>query len=670
MKRYHIPLVLLGALVVLLGAWWGAWHWYQREIILDLRSQVMDEVAPRATALSIALDDQLTRLQGLYAFVQSEPSLGDFDTFARELYAGSRGIRYIAAAPDNIVRYVYPVEDKRSLLGKDLLHDASPTQVEDLQRSIQMRAITLSEPATAEGQGTMLDAWLAVYRDGRFWGTLLIELDISTLVREANIEGGPDALTFAAQDASGHVFYGEGAVFDSDPARYMVNLPEGNWTLAAAPRDGWSSGVQDQVRTVQVGGLVIVGLVMGIVYLSMSRQVQLAEAVRLRTRQIAALNQGLEAHVKQRTQELSTLLQTARSVASTLELQPLLVSVLDQLGKVVDYRAASIFLLEGTHTLNLLEYHGPRRAENLPRQHDLDAQESASLARVVQSREPVILPGSAPIASEQKSTDLGEAQDFSWMGVPLMVKGQVIGMLALEHQRPHFYTEQHAELAFAFADQAAVSIENARLYQQARQVAALSERQKLARELHDSVSQALFGIVLGARTARAKLHQKPEEARQALDYVLALSEGGLHEMRALIFELRPESLENEGLVAALTRQIEMLDRRHEIQVTCSFPDEPAVSLEVKEALYRVAREAVQNIIKHAHAHTVALRMSVSETMLTLEVEDDGRGFDPSEAFPGHLGLQSMRERAERMDGRLEIQSARMGGTLVRVSIPL
>jgi signal transduction histidine kinase len=242
-------------------------------------------------------------------------------------------------------------------------------------------------------------------------------------------------------------------------------------------------------------------------------------------------------------------------------------------------------------------------------------------------------------------------------------------MLALEHQKPQFYTEQQAELAFAFADQAAVSIENARLYQQAQQVAALSERQKLARELHDSVSQALFGIVLGARTARAKLRQKPEEAQEALDYVLSLSEGGLHEMRALIFELRPESLENEGLVAALTRQIEMLDRRHGIQVTCSFPDEPSISLEGKEVLYRVAREAVQNIIKHANAHAVALRLSIAEKMVTLEIQDDGRGFDPSKAFPGHLGLQSMRERAEQMNGTLEILSVQQGGTLVRVAIP-
>lgn len=669
MRRYHIPFFLAGVLVLLLGAWWGAGRWYQQRLIIELRSQVAEEVTPRGTALSIALDRRLARLQGLYAYVQAEPSLGDFSIFARELYAGSRGIRYIAAAPDNLVRYVYPLENNLALLGSALLSDASLEQVGDIRRSIQLRVITLSDPSTVEGQTPIVDAWLAVYRGGRYWGMLSMELDVSTLVREANIDGGPDGLLFAVKDARDRVFYGDETVFDEDPARYLVSLPEGNWTLAALPRGGWMLAVQEQVREFQAAGLIVVGLVMGIVYLSISRQAQLAEAVRQRTREIAALNQGLEAHVEQRTRELATLLQTGRSVASMLELQPLLVRVLDQLRKVVDYQAASLFLLEGARTLNLLEYRGPLQPDEYPHQHDLDAPDAAHLTRVIQAREPVVLPGSDPSIPGQKTTEPAGPQKRSWMGVPLMVKGRVIGMLALEHQKLYFYTEQHAELAFAFADQAAVSIENARLYQQAQQLAALRERQKLARELHDSVSQALYGIVLGTRTARAKLRKKPKEAQDALDYVLSLSEGGLHEMRALIFELRPESLENEGLVAALTRQIEMLDRRHGIQATSAFPDEPAISLEAKEALYRIAREAIQNIIKHADAHTVTLCLKATEGEVTLEIQNDGQSFDPLQAPPGHLGLQSMRERAEQLNGTLEIQSNQQEGTLVRVVIP-
>jgi signal transduction histidine kinase len=140
-------------------------------------------------------------------------------------------------------------------------------------------------------------------------------------------------------------------------------------------------------------------------------------------------------------------------------------------------------------------------------------------------------------------------------------------------------------------------------------------------------------------------------------------------MRALIFELRPESLENEGLVAALTRQIEMLKRRHGIKTTSTFSDEPAISLDAKEALYRISREAIQNIIKHAEAHAVTLSLKVTEEEVALEIQDDGRSFDPLKATPGHLGLQSMRERAEQLNGTLEIRSGKRKGTFVRAVIP-
>ncbi len=148
----------------------------------------------------------------------------------------------------------------------------------------------------------------------------------------------------------------------------------------------------------------------------------------------------------------------------------------------------------------------------------------------------------------------------STMCVPLVVKEKSIGFLQLEHPRPNYYTQRHADLALAFAQQAAAAIDNARLYQQAQYLAALQERQKLARELHDLVSQALYGMAMGARTARTLLERKSmaDDLRLALaeplDYVLSLADAGLAEMRALIFELRPESLETEGLVAALSKQ--------------------------------------------------------------------------------------------------------------------
>jgi signal transduction histidine kinase len=209
------------------------------------------------------------------------------------------------------------------------------------------------------------------------------------------------------------------------------------------------------------------------------------------------------------------------------------------------------------------------------------------------------------------------------------------------------------------------------LYEQAQELAALQERQRLARELHDSVSQALYGISLGAHTVKEALESNdPEQALASIEYVLALAEAGLTEMRALIFELRPESLESEGLVAALTRQAAVLRARHKLAVEQELDGEPDLSLEKKQALYRIAQEALHNIVKHARASAIVLRLIRQANETILEVHDNGRGFDPTGSFPGHLGMHSMRERAMKIGGTLTIKSAPGQETYIRVSVPL
>ena len=209
------------------------------------------------------------------------------------------------------------------------------------------------------------------------------------------------------------------------------------------------------------------------------------------------------------------------------------------------------------------------------------------------------------------------------------------------------------------------------LYEQAQELAALQERQRLARELHDSVSQALYGISLWAHTVREALESsEPEQAEAAIEDVLTLAEAGLAEMHALIFELRPESLETEGLVAALTKQVEALRARYKLTVEANLVDEPDLSLEKKEALYRIAQEALHNIVKHARASNVVLRLARQEREVFLEVCDNGKGFDPTGPFPGHLGVRSMRERVTKIGGTLTIESAPGQGTCIHVQVPL
>jgi PAS domain S-box-containing protein len=290
----------------------------------------------------------------------------------------------------------------------------------------------------------------------------------------------------------------------------------------------------------------------------------------------------------------------------------------------------------------------------------------------------------------------------SLLTVPLMHNGQLMGELGLDAIRePHYWSpddirllrvvsemivnvlerervaaalqaernQLEARVAQRTAELSQLLTENARLHEHEVQAAALAERSRLARELHDSVSQALFGIVLGSRTLMQKASNAPELV-EPMSYVLHQAEAALAEMRALIFELRPESLEQEGLIAAFHKQAEALCARHQIEVTTHLGQvEPELPIEAKEALYRIGLEAIQNTIKHARAKRVELNLSVSDKRVSLEVCDDGIGFDTNLHYPGHLGLVSMRERAEKCGGSLEIGSHQGHGTAIRVQLP-
>ncbi len=206
--------------------------------------------------------------------------------------------------------------------------------------------------------------------------------------------------------------------------------------------------------------------------------------------------------------------------------------------------------------------------------------------------------------------------------------------------------------------------------EEARKQAVLEERKRLARELHDTVTQVLYGIELGANTALTLLQRDPQKVADQVEDVILLAAAGLTEMRSLLFELRPESLETEGLTVALEKQAEALRARYDLEVEVQAGDEPAIPLAHKEALYRIAQEAMNNIVKHARATQVVVRLQQLPQAVTLEVTDDGRGFDPTGKFPGHLGLISMLERATTLAGTLDISSTPDHGTCVRVVLPL
>ena len=261
------------------------------------------------------------------------------------------------------------------------------------------------------------------------------------------------------------------------------------------------------------------------------------------------------------------------------------------------------------------------------------------------------------------------ARVASTIDVPITIGGQIFGLFSLGWLERHYITETEVRLASALGQRAAVAIENARLFDRAQLAASLEERQRLARELHDSVSQALYGIALGTRTARALVEREPARAIEPLDYVGTLAEAGLAELRALIFELRPESLAAEGIVAALEKQFAAMRARHGIEVEADLCLEPDLRLDYKEVLYRVGQEALHNTVKHARATRVMVRLARDGDRFVLKVVDNGIGFDSTRDFPGHLGLRSMAERTARVGGHLAIESHPGAGTTVTVDVP-
>jgi signal transduction histidine kinase len=298
-----------------------------------------------------------------------------------------------------------------------------------------------------------------------------------------------------------------------------------------------------------------------------------------------------------------------------------------------------------------------RRTQNLEARNPEERYED-SLAGVIVTEDLADAPSHlVPIIEAEGIGSMIEIPVFSAAGQPL-------GFFSVAHTTEHHFEEAEQRLLTALADRAGVAISNAALYERAQQVASLEERQRLARELHDSVSQALYGIALGARTAQTLLARDPASAAEPVDYILSLAEVGLAEMRALIFELRPESLESEGLNAAIRKQLDALQARHSMEVNFQPSDEPDLPLSVKEAVYRIAQEALNNVVKHSRATEVTVSLSTADGNVVLRVEDNGAGFDPGGEFPGHLGLKSMRERAENVGGRLEVRSRAGAGTQV------
>ncbi len=383
--------------------------------------------------------------------------------------------------------------------------------------------------------------------------------------------------------------------------------------------------------------------------------------------QLQASYAHLERRVGDRTRELAALNHIAAVVSRSLALEEVLGAALEQTMALLGMEAGAAFRLENEQALAMAAHRGlseafVRQVARLPLHVSIAAQ-------AVGEARPVVRPVSDYPESDFRA--LLETEGLRLIiGVPLIAKGEILGVMNLATREDRVVTAEERALLASIGQQTGVAVENARLYEQAEASAAAAERNRLARELHDAVSQTLFSASLIADVLPRLWERDPDEARRRLATLRRLTRSAMAEMRTLLLELRPSALLKADLGDLLRQLAEAVLGRTQIEMVVELAPIPDPPPDVKIALYRIAQETLNNVVKHADAAqiTVSARgLLTGEEGIELRVVDDGRGFDPrSTPAAGHFGLENIRERAEAIGAALAIESEPERGTCVSV----
>jgi nitrate/nitrite-specific signal transduction histidine kinase len=393
---------------------------------------------------------------------------------------------------------------------------------------------------------------------------------------------------------------------------------------------------------------------------------ELALAFNRMSAQLQALYAGLERRVADRTRELATLGAIADVASRSLDLEETLRAALDETLRATGLNGGAVYRLERDAAVLALVAH-----QGLDVAPERRAPRETLIAPHAAPEDPVVWQ-----ADDVAAPTLMRAAGWRLaVGLPLWARGDVLGVMLLGAQASRSLSDQECSLLGAIGHQVGVAVENARLYERAEESAVAAERGRLARELHDSVTQTLFSANLIAGVLPMLWESDPAEGRERLGELHELTRGALAEMRALLLELRPAALVETPLPDLLRHLADAVAGRARLAVHLDAEDDVEVPAEVRIALYRIAQEALNNVAKHAGARSVWLTLRTLWSLpegegrsrgVELRVMDDGQGFDPARVPADHLGLRIMRERIEGVGGDLRVTSAPDEGTLVCV----
>lgn len=402
---------------------------------------------------------------------------------------------------------------------------------------------------------------------------------------------------------------------------------------------------------------------------------ELEQRVVERTQELAQANENLKSEIAERARAeaaehemrvfAEALSEVTAALTSTLELDEVLEGILANVGFVVPHDAANIMLIEEPGIAHVVYGRGytSQSAETALLKRSYTIADTPSLNQMQTTNWPVIIPD----IQTGPPTGLYEADWIrAYVGSPIILEAKVIGFINLDSSTPGFFTDKHAKRLRAFADHAAIALENARLHKEAQYLSVMDERGRLANELHDAVSQMLFSASLIADVLPALWERNPEMGQESLHDLRRLTRGALAEMRALLLEMRPHALEEAELHEMLDQLIRSIAGRTGVDIALTFDVQHTLPVDVRINLYRIAQEALNNVARHANADRVTVSLQNQAAGVALQIQDNGRGFNPDSKRPGHFGLGIMRERAESIGAGFEVNSRPGAGTQIEV----
>jgi PAS domain S-box-containing protein len=373
----------------------------------------------------------------------------------------------------------------------------------------------------------------------------------------------------------------------------------------------------------------------------------------------------LQAEAARRLRELETLYAADETMHRSLQLEDVLRALVDLATDILDADKTAVLVLDAHHQRLTPGATRGFQPESVARMSEALGEGIVGL--VALTRQPI---GVDDVASDARvAHHITDPEGIlSLLCVPIQVDGEVFGVFGVNYCQPRSFTGAEERLLLALAQRAAVAIANARKYQQAQDTATLDERQRLARELHDAVTQTLFAAGLNAQALPEIWAADPVAGQRCVQELQRLTWGALAEMRSVLVELRPAAI-TEMELGDLLRQLAQAAtaRSPVLEVSVIVEGQRQLRPEVQIVLYRVAQESLNNIVKHADARHVEVRLVRGPEEVQLMVSDDGCGFDPLTVAAGHLGLGIMRERIESIGGRLSITSGADSGTRLRVT---